>query len=60
MKIRIATHDDQRMVVIQEAVKQFRKENPGVSMVLEMVPDKTELMQQLISGSNFQYNITQV
>jgi multiple sugar transport system substrate-binding protein len=51
MKIRIATHDDQRMVVIQEAVKQFRKEHPGVSVVLEMVPDKTELLQQLISGS---------
>lgn len=51
MNLRIATHDDQRMVIIQEVVKQFRKQHPGVSVVLEMLPDKTELVQQLLSGS---------
>ncbi|MCQ6561776.1 ABC transporter substrate-binding protein [Paenibacillus mendelii] len=51
MKIRIATHDDQRMAVIQEAVKQFRKEHSDVTVVLEMVPDKAELIEQVTGGS---------
>lgn len=50
MKLTIATHDDQRMVVIQEAVKQFRKENPDVSVVLELVSNKAELIRRLTSG----------
>ncbi|MBE1442388.1 ABC transporter substrate-binding protein [Paenibacillus sp. OAS669] len=55
MQIRIATHDEHRMAVIQEAVKQFRKEHPDVSVVLEMLPDKTwmreKLMEMLRSGN---------
>jgi hypothetical protein len=44
LKLTIATHDDQRMVVIQEAIKQFRKEHPTV------VPNKTELIKQIMNG----------
>jgi multiple sugar transport system substrate-binding protein len=51
MQIRIATHDDQRMVVIQEAVKLFRKEHPEVSVLLELVPNKMELLKQLANGT---------
>lgn len=55
MQIRIATHDEHRMAVIQEAVKQFRKEHPDVSVILEMLPDKTwmreKLMEMLQSGN---------
>jgi ABC-type glycerol-3-phosphate transport system substrate-binding protein len=50
LKLTIATHDDQRMVVIQEAIKQFRKEHPTVTVALELVPNKTELIKQIMNG----------
>jgi multiple sugar transport system substrate-binding protein len=50
MKLRIATHDDHRMAVIQQAVKQFRQTHPDVTIVLEMLPNKAELKRLISSG----------
>ncbi|MCI3921010.1 extracellular solute-binding protein [Paenibacillus sp. TRM 82003] len=50
MKLRIATHDEQRMAVIQEAVKQFRREHPDVTVLLELVPDRDALWRQWEQG----------
>ncbi|CAG7659194.1 ABC transporter substrate-binding protein [Paenibacillus allorhizosphaerae] len=52
MQIRIATYDEQRMAVIQEAAKQFRKEHPGVSVLLELVPNRAALKQRQLAGEN--------
>jgi multiple sugar transport system substrate-binding protein len=51
MKLRIATHDEQRMAVIQEAMRQFRKEYPDVTTVLELVPDRKTMRRQLAEGN---------
>lgn len=51
MQLRIATHDDERMTVIQEAARQFRKEHPGVTIVLEYAPDRKTMRQQLSEGN---------
>ena len=50
MKVTIATHDDQRMAVIQEAAKRFRKDHPGVSVVLELEPDREALVRRVGRG----------
>lgn len=51
MKLRIATHDEERMAVIQEAMRQFRKEYPDVTTVLELVPDRKTMRLQLAEGN---------
>jgi multiple sugar transport system substrate-binding protein len=51
MQIRIATHDDQRMAVFQEAVKQFRREHPDVTVLLELVPDQAAIVRLLASDN---------
>ncbi|MDF2722354.1 MAG: sugar transporter substrate-binding protein [Paenibacillus sp.] len=51
MQLRIATHDDQRMAVIQEAARQFRKDYPGVTLVLEYVPDRKTMRRQAAEGN---------
>jgi len=50
MKLTIATHDDQRMAVIQEAAKRFRQHHPGVRIGLELEPDREALVRRVQRG----------